>query len=245
MFCTAMPTFTAIAFDRLIEPGASKSVEKSAPSSMPVPNSKLDRRGRTPPPKKKAPRPPLKPSLYATPEVKPLPDSPSSFPPSPYIINHKRRGPSLHKSSSEANVHSKQKLSDDEKVNGNLKNTDTVIVSSAGDLQVTFSSPEPGKEEHANGIHHSEPGSISNGNLATGHRETGSSSNTNGSLRDSTISKVVAHNLERDGESEDFFDPQDSMSYTSNTDGEDATGTEHTMKINTPQGEFFDAWEGN
>jgi hypothetical protein len=40
-------------------------------------------------------------SLYATPESTTLPDSPSSFPGtwSPYIINHKRRGASLAKTS--------------------------------------------------------------------------------------------------------------------------------------------------
>ncbi|KAF7828885.1 putative plant/F18B3-190 protein [Senna tora] len=237
-----MPTFTAIAFDRLIEPGASKSVDKSAPSSMPVPNSKLDRRNSAPTTKRKAPRPQLKPALYATPEVTPLPDSPSSFPPSPYIINHKRRGPRLLKSLSEANVQSKQKIPDDEMVNGKPKNSDTVIVNSAGDLQVTFSNPEPVKEDSANGIHDSEPSRIHNGDLATGHREDGSSSYTNGSLRDCITTKV-AYNLERDGESEDFFDPHDSMSYTSNTDGEDNTPIGHSMKVSTPGGEFFDAWE--
>lgn len=247
-FVTAMPTFTAIAFDRLIEPGTSKSVDKSAPSSMPVPNPKLDRRSSVPSAKKKAPRPPLKPALYTTPEVTPLPDSPSSFPPSPYIINHKRRGPRLQKSFSEANVQS-TKIPDDETVNGELKNSGPVVVSSAGDLQVTSSNPEPVKDERANGIHDSEPlkdehangihdcdpSRNNNGNSASGLREAG---------RESNITKVVAHNSERDGETEDFFDPQESMSYTSNTDGEDNSGKEHFAK--TPaQGEFYDAWEGN
>jgi hypothetical protein len=44
-----MPTFSAIALDRLLEPGSSKSVDKSLPNSkpppnsIPVPNSKLDK----------------------------------------------------------------------------------------------------------------------------------------------------------------------------------------------------------
>lgn len=38
-------------------------------------------------------RPQMSPSLYATPTEIPLPNSPSSFPPSPYIVNHKGRGP--------------------------------------------------------------------------------------------------------------------------------------------------------
>ncbi|XP_054825152.1 uncharacterized protein LOC129322792 [Prosopis cineraria] len=238
-----MPTFTAIAFDRLIEPRASKSVDKSAPSSMPVPNSKLERRSSAPPATiKKASRPPLKPALYATPEVTPVPDSPSSFPPSPYVVNHKRRGPRLLKSFSEANV-LQQKIADDEKDDGLQKTSDTVVVSSAGDLQVTFSHPEPVKEERTNGFHDSAPRSIIIGDLCTGYREAGSSSNTSRSLKESNMSKVVANNSERDAEGEDFFDPQDSMSYTSNTDGEDNTGAEHSVKTPTPQGEFFDAWE--
>ncbi|KAI9109710.1 hypothetical protein K1719_019340 [Acacia pycnantha] len=238
-----MPTFTAIAFDRLIEPRDSKSVDKSAPSSMPVPNSKLDRRSSAPlPTKKKAPRPPLKPALYATPEVTPVPDSPSSFPPSPYIVNHKRRGPRLLKSLSEASV-LKQKIPDDGKDDGLRKTSDTVVVNSAGHLQVNFSHPEPVKEERPKGLHDSAPRSINNGDLCTGCREDESSSNTNGSLKESNILKAMANNFERDVEREDFFDPQDSMSYTSNTDGEDNTGAEHSVKTPTPQGEFFDAWE--
>lgn len=236
-----MPTFTAIALDRLIEPGASKPVHQSAPNSMPVLNSKKHERSSSESiPKKKAPpRPQLKPALYATPEVTPLPDSPSSFPPSPYIINHKRRGPRLLKSFSEANVQAKQKVLDDENVNG--KSSDTVVASSsAGDLQATFSNPEPVKEEQVNGVYDTELSSSNGGDLGHGHRESGSSSVTNGLH----LEKVVELNSERDFQGEDFFDPQDSMSLTSYTDGEDNTGTECAVKPSTPRGEFFDAWEG-
>ena len=57
--------------------------------------------------------------------------------------------------------------------------------------------------------------------------------------------KVVAMDAERDGESDNFYDPRDSMSFTSNTDGEDNTGTEHSARFFTPGAEFYDAWEGN
>lgn len=233
-----MPTFTAIALDRLIEPGASKTVRKPAP--MPISNSKkLERRSSEPTPKKKVPpRPQLKPALYATPEVTPLPDSPSSFPPSPYIINHKRRGPRLLKSFSEANVQATQKLHDTENVNG--KSPDTVVASSAGDLQFTFTNLEPVKEELVNGVHDAKLSSSNGGDLEHGHKEGGSSGIANGM----PMEKAVELNSERDGEDEDFFDdPQESMSLTSYTDGEDITGTEHTLKHGTPGGEFFDAWD--
>ncbi|MCI69379.1 hypothetical protein A2U01_0090641, partial [Trifolium medium] len=65
-----MPTFTAIAFDRLIEPGGSRAGhQKSASISVPPPK-KLERRTSEPPSSRKRvpPCPQLKPSLYATPE---------------------------------------------------------------------------------------------------------------------------------------------------------------------------------
>ena len=243
-----MPTFTAIAFDRLIEPGASKSVDKSVPNSKPpnlrpIPNSMLERRNSTSAAEKRVKRPQMTPALYATPKVTPLPDSPTSFPPSPYIINHKRRGPRLMKSFSEDDVSSRQKTV--EKVNGNMDNAETEVVHSTDDASVTFSVPGP-NEEHVNGGHECEVGSCnsepgcSNGELGSSNVELGSSSKSNGVAREEDSLK-----LERDGDSEYFFDPQDSLSITSNTDGEDSSGPERSMKLATPMGEFFDAWEGN
>ncbi|TKY70418.1 hypothetical protein E2542_SST06708 [Spatholobus suberectus] len=232
-----MPTFTAIALDRLIEPGASKSVDKSAPTSMPVPNwQKLESNTSVPAKKSKISRPPLKPALYTTPEVTPLPDSPSSFPPSPYIINHKRRGPRLLKSSSEASVLSEVHIPGDENVND--KSVDAVVASSAGDLEVTFTNPELVEEEQVNGECDGKLDSGNDADLANGHRETGSSSLTDGLLKE----KPLALNLDRDREVEDFFDPLDSMSFTSNTDAEENAGTELSVKFSSPGGEFYDAW---
>ena len=54
----------------------------------------------------------------------------------------------------------------------------------------------------------------------------------------------MAFNLEREGESEDFFDPHDSMSLKSCTDAEDNTGADQAGKFSAAGGEFFDAWEG-
>ncbi|RYQ80062.1 hypothetical protein Ahy_Scaffold1g106724 isoform B [Arachis hypogaea] len=207
-----MPTFSAIALDRLLEPGGSRPVDRSASNSMPLPNSQKGRNASAPPKKKKATRPPLKPALYATPEVTPLPDAPSSFPPSPYIINHKRRGPRLLKSTSEASILAEQNvLHDCEKPNG--KSSDTVVVSSAGDLQVPYKNPEAVKKELGDSVYHFEFDSSNNGDFGTGHRESGSSSITN-----------------------------ESMSFASITDVEDNAGADLSMKYSSP-GEFFDAWE--
>ncbi|XP_027360809.1 uncharacterized protein LOC113868967 isoform X2 [Abrus precatorius] len=233
-----MPTFTAIALDRLLEPGASVPVDKSAPTPMHVQNSQnLERSTSAPAKKNKVPRPRLKPALYATPEVTPLPDSPSSFPPSPYIINHKRRGPRLLKSSSEASVLAEVNIRGGEIVND--KCLDTVVASSAGDLHVTFTNPELVKEEQVNGVCDGELNSSIDADHENGRRETGISSLADALLRE----KPLALNLNRDREAEDFFDPQDSMSFTSNTDGEDNAGTELSVKFSSPGGEFYDAWE--
>lgn len=236
-----MPTYTAIAFDRFLETGASKPIDKPAPTSMPVPKvQKLERTTSAPPVKNKVPRPRLKPALYTTPEVKQLPvvDSPSSFPPSPYIINHKRRGPRLHKSSSEASVLSKKNVSSDEKVDD--KSFDTCAASSAGDLQFSFTNPEPVEKELLNGVCGGEFDRSNGSELMNGHKEPENSSFANGLIRENG----PALNTARDTDIEDFFDPQDSMSFTSNTDVEENAGTDLSMKFSSPGGEFYDAWEG-
>jgi hypothetical protein len=97
--------------------------------------------------------------------------------------------------------------------------------------------PEPVKEEQDSGVEDNKLSSSNDGDV--GHRENGSSIDHNGMH----LEKVVVLNSERDGDIEDFFDPNDSMSFTSYTDGEDNTGTDRTAKYSTAA-EFFDAWEG-
>lgn len=81
-----MPIFTPISLDRFLEPGSHNLSERSslvpAKVDQPIPSRNMS------------------PALYTTPKTTPLPpDSqvfPSSFSPvSPYVINHKRRGPHL------------------------------------------------------------------------------------------------------------------------------------------------------
>uniref|UniRef100_A0A6N2N714 Uncharacterized protein n=1 Tax=Salix viminalis TaxID=40686 RepID=A0A6N2N714_SALVM len=288
-----MPSFTAIALDRLLEPKASKFVDKSVPSSNnnypvpkpkppppkpkpPLPKSNLERRNSTSVLERKANRPQMSPSLYATPESTPLPDSPSSFPPSPYIINHKRRGPRLLKSFSQDDVASRKKEMEKDEVNGKGNNGKNELVDSSYGHSVTFFIPgsvegellnggvygNPSKEDVVNGspskddvvigVHH-RPMNAENvngkndGEIASGttqHR-------TNNTRTDFTLEKDVLKPIEQNGErdadadADDFFDPQDSMSYTSNTDVEDTTAAESSMKLTAaiPAGEFYDAWE--
>ena len=223
-----MPTFTAIALDRLLEPGATKSVMKQTSDLKPAPEVKLKKRNSasaaTTENKPLWSR--ISPALYATPEATPLPDSPSSFPPSPYIINHKRRGPRLNKSFSQNDFPSGQQIADG-CVNGNAKDVAPVVVETGNDgPATTFTVPDPVVEEPENGFHNKKFESSDAGNVFAME---------NGSL------EADGDGI-GDGDGDDFFDPQESMSFTSNTDGED--GADHSLKLTTPGGEFYDAWEG-
>ncbi|XP_059623618.1 uncharacterized protein LOC132266677 [Cornus florida] len=254
-----MPTYTAIALDRLIEPGASKSMEaaKNAPGTkmekrsntsnsklergmsipvlkpvrgMSVPNSKLERRNTTSITTaldKKHHWAQISPALYATPEPTPLPDSPSSFPPSPYIINHKRRGPRLLKSSSVDDVATRQEALDGKDITENSKNAEKQVADSTKDVTFKVTVPSTIDEEHVNDVYDG---------------EHGSNDFSNGLPEKRGPVKTVAFNLEREGEVEDFLDPQESMSVKS-TEAESSSGVERSLNLATPMAEFYDAWE--
>ncbi|KAA8547391.1 hypothetical protein F0562_003745 [Nyssa sinensis] len=244
-----MPTYTAIALDRLLDPGASKSMlaAKDAPDSklerrnsntnsklesrMSAPNSKLGRRNSTPMVPtidKKHHCARMSPALYATPESTPLPDSPSSFPPSPYIINHKRRGPRLLKSPSENDVVTRQRALDEEKVAENANDGEKEAADSTKDVSFTVTVSSPIEDEHRNVIY--------DGDL-------GSSDLANGLVEQNSSVKSVPSNLGREGEVEDFFDPQELSSVKSYSEGESNGVLERSSNLTTPMVEFFDAWE--
>ncbi|XP_072999314.1 uncharacterized protein [Typha latifolia] len=212
-----MPTFTAIALDRLLEPGNSRN---PAPKLPPVP-VKLDRAVPVSSVKKSIPRPHVSPALYATPESTPLPDSPSSFPPaSPYIINHKRRGPRLLKSLSQNEIGGDQPL----------------VTSASTDVK--FSSGN-GVLEDVDGFHDKKlkDENVSKDEQVPVEFEQGKLEDAD--LIDELV-KDGAIDPERDVEHEDFFDPQDSLSTVSNSEVDDANGT---WKPRTPLGEYYDAFE--
>ncbi|KAK6150651.1 hypothetical protein DH2020_015583 [Rehmannia glutinosa] len=286
-----MPTFTAIAFDRLIEPGAAKSMvpvrnsphpklerRHSSPNSrqdrgVDAPSSKLER-GVSVPPNPKLERgvniipsnskidrrngasttatsvvdrkhhwTQISPALYATPESTPLPDSPSSFPPSPYIINHKRRGPRLLKSFSEDDVATWKQATDEIKVdeNGNTDEKDVASVykdDSCVPMKVQDTTMDDNikpfgtgdaEEKHLNGAYNDEHESSD--------MEDGPAVGQNG------VMKSVAFNLQQDGEVDEFVDPQDSMSVKSIGESEGNGGAERSLNSTTPLAEFYDAWE--
>lgn len=258
-----MPTFTTIALDRLLEPGTSKSVDKSLPKPRPAsnnsrpPSTKLERRNSASVADRKVQRPQIKPALYTTPEATPLPDSPSSFPPSPYIVNHKRRGPRLLKSFSEVDVSSRKKVNDKEAGNGSVKGSDSNDVQLTNGASVTADTPIPNKGHRDDGLECASSnniglsGSVNGDNWATADQLGSNHGNyessimmSNGVARDKDSLKVVVTNSVTVGEAEDFFDPQESLSVASNTDGED-NGYERSARFSTPMGEYYDAWEGN
>lgn len=269
-----MPTFTAIAFDRLIEPGAAKamaavrtgSTDSKLGRSSSVPNARSDRGAEASDPKfekstsvrnsksngrdvtstlitdRQHHWTPISPALYATPEPTPLPDSPSSFPPSPYIINHKRRGPRLLKSFSQDDVAICTRALNENKMNENAKYAEkevdpaarnessshpNVIESSKDAVAPSVLSPV--KEEHVNGVFSAE---FQINDLDN------SSAVQNGTMRS------IAFNKQQDGEADDFFDPHESMSVKSNAESETNYGVERSANISTPMVEFYDAWEG-
>ncbi|XP_051140339.1 uncharacterized protein LOC127257880 [Andrographis paniculata] len=292
-----MPTFTAIALDRLIEPGATKSMVLSQdsndsmldrrhsapntlkdretdppslkperrPSDVPKPKlgrgvsvppnsktdlvvlagskQKLDRRNSLPPPtaslvEKKHHWTQISPALYATPESTPLPDSPSSFPPSPYIINHKRRGPRLMKSFSEEDVAAREPAARDEvnvdegwdaaeKGVANASKDDTCVPSMVMEPTKLPSVEDP-KEEHLNG-------------LCVDNHEI--SDVQNGLQGENGMLKPVAVHLHLEGEDDTFVDPQDSVSARSISENEGFAWDERFLKSMTPMAEFYDAWE--
>lgn len=248
-----MPTFTAIALDRLLEPRTSRTADKSVnspmpvpkskpPRSEPVPNAKLERRRSTSVMERKVQRPQMTPALYATPESTPVPDSPSSFPPSPYIINHKRRGPHLVKSLSEDDVSARKKSMDEANTNSTVTEVKSEEIASVGDVPVTFTLSNTVEDEHVNGIDDvCEVGSSDRS--VSSALEVGTSNLNNGLVGETDTLVPVPMTPEREVDSEDFYDPQEAMSCTSNTEGEDNGTAERSVKFTTPMGEFFDAWE--
>ncbi|CAF2046654.1 unnamed protein product [Brassica napus] len=221
-----MPTFSAIALDRMLEPGAA-STSPSLHYSKP-PLSKLEN----------GTRPQMSPALYATPDAIPLPNSPSSssFPPSPYIINHKSRGPRLLKSSSEANVASQQKPLEDEGVTGGA---DVKVSPRRKSTSFSFPISEATEEDYANGVYDRQVGDFSfDGKLGNGKLELDNAAN-NDLEWENNLPEPFTAKVDKESESEDFYDPGESASFTSNTDA----GEEGSHRLATPVGEFYDAWD--
>lgn len=248
-----MPTLSAVAFDQLLEPTASESLERATRSSMPVPiskppnpepaiNLKLERRNGTSHVEGKVQQPRMTPALYATPEVTSLPGSPSSYSPSPYVINHKWRGPRLLKSCSEGGVTTSLNA-DKEKSSQNHEDGNNSLIAFNG-IGFGNSIPKLVEVKDANGFNDSEAANnqIQSGNVVW---EVGRSSLNDDLAVDADSRKrdpLISENL---GDADDFYDPQDSLSHASNTEEDNSVCVTYRLSMHTAaMGEFFDAWEG-
>ncbi|KAI3926984.1 hypothetical protein MKW98_027757 [Papaver atlanticum] len=208
-----MPTFSAVTLDRFLEPGAAKSKLKSQVS----------------------------PSLYKTPETtSSLPESPFSLPPSPYVVNHKRRGINLQKSHSQSEVLERA-------VEDNIEDrrSDSLQAShSLGDvsvLEITNKLTDISEEVDEIG----EKTSNLNDELGEENDVSGErNSSWNDVIREKSALLVANGNeLDKEIAIDDFFDPQESMSYTSNTDAEDNAWGQRSFKMSTMTAEYYDACE--
>lgn len=215
-----MPTFTAIALDRLLEPRAQNSISRPRLQEPDMQSSS---------PEKKSRRTYVSPALYTTPEATPLPDSPISFPPSPYIVNHKRRGPRL-KSFSRNDVVECQQVNEEVKVDEKGVNGNAKVTNSVSDASSTVMPSSSCEEVHFNGYNNMKPEDKILGDGLDAIDNT---------------TKSLPADLDKDCEIDDFFDPQDVMSVSSNTEVDDNTVTEHSWKpFSSPFAEYFDACEG-
>ncbi|KAL4582632.1 hypothetical protein LXL04_007189 [Taraxacum kok-saghyz] len=218
-----MPTFTTVALDSLIEPKPSKlpSSDKTNPKpklEIPNINSTITKQGSRPFPsdgklelniERKNHWTQISPALYATPEPTPLPDSQLSFPSSPYVVDHKRRGPRLSKTYS------------------------AVLTRDIDDAKSADKSGKSGKSLEAEDVGSSK---------AFDTTDTVSGTHVkfleNGSKKVVTVTSGVVS-----GDVDDFFDPNDTMSNKSGSDGESGHVVERTLTAHTPFAEFYDAWE--
>lgn len=212
-----MPTFSAIALDRLLEPGS----RNPPPPKPPLPPVQIDRAVQETTTKRSIPLPKISPALYATPERTPLPDSPSSFSPySPYIVNHKRRGPGLGKNLLEGEA-------------SGTRSNSSFSYDKIGLLSDNGNHIEEKKDGAAEGYQGALTVDEFNEEVQEKHLDTSMVYNE----------KLVKPRLaepEIDLAPVDFFDVQDTLSTASISDDESSSRS----KPSTPATEFYDALDG-
>jgi hypothetical protein len=215
-----MPTYTHVAIDRLLEPGSRHTLQKPPPAPV-----KLDRAPTPiPSPRKPILRRQMAPALYATPETTAVPpdspSSPSSYPPaSPYIINHKRRGPRLLKSQSLGTDDGGSHLSH---------------IATQAQSQTFVHVPEEAQTSDEKLCE--EISDVLQTELIDG--EMDEIEEINKKFEDGGTDTV--RHEEKKVEKDEFLDLQESMS----TASEDGYAIERSWKPSTPIGEFYDAFEG-
>ncbi|RRT73906.1 hypothetical protein B296_00002405 [Ensete ventricosum] len=209
-----MPTFTAVALERLLEPASRDPASKPPPAPI-----KVGTAAHITAIKNSIARPNISPALYATPKSTPLPDSPTSFPPeSPYMINHKRRGPRLAKSLVQNDAGGGQP---------NQSEVDQKVEAVSGNGR----DPE---EHKARDTHTDQVGTAVD--KFSGVKLQDASLDKGMVGVEGTI-KLLSDDPERDEDAQDFFDMR---STASNSEVDDSYGR---WKPGTPLGEYYDALE--
>jgi len=174
------------------------------------------------------------PALYTTPEATPLPDSPSSFPGtwSPYLINHKRRGPGLIKTPSQGDIGSE----------GSLPNLPVTLP--ALPKRTEPFEPEIRLTEESTGVVGGDNGSEE---TLDGQNEQDQPEfqfwhgSPDALVRPVNVGRLVNNGTPRNGENDAFFELQDSLSVASNSEAEEPW--KPSSSVGTPNGEFYDAFE--
>ncbi|KAF0934885.1 hypothetical protein E2562_028884 [Oryza meyeriana var. granulata] len=259
-----MPTITHYVLDPLLETGSTTQTQKAAskppPAAPPLPQEKA---AENPIPVPAAPvrrAQTTSATLYATPESTSLPDSPSSFPGtwwSPYLINHKRRGPCLAKTLSQGDVGSEPNL--------------PVTLPPLPKRSQSFEAQEPefAFPQASNGVLEDDSGVVEildrqNGMLQKGKGTVSGEDehdqaefefqhgNLDALVRPVNVGRPANGGIPRNAINNDaFFELQDSLSVASNSEADDAGGQERWWKpssplgtsVGTPGAEFYDAFE--
>lgn len=244
-----MPHFAAITLDRFISTGGSISVDLPNQSTTTVPKvnptnckpwdylrlekrysnsmSSTTRRGITS-------------EHYATPESTLVSDSPSLFPASPHIIDHKCSKPFLEKKDDASNL---KNTPDEAKISADEKDSRSHGVTSESSSHVCLTASDSIISAHVNGtiINECQSGCI---NLENGIV----SEERNGPIEEDGCERPTTSSLCRECDSENLCDPHNSMSScTSQKDGEELDIHVHSSRLATPNPdvEFCDSLEGN
>lgn len=255
-----MPTITHYVLDPFLETGSLPNNLHKAAAPKPPPAAPLPPRKS---PEKAIPVPPAParthtlPALYTTPETTSLPDSPSSFPGtwSPYLINHKRRGPGLVKTPSQGDVGSDSTLP---KLPPALLTKKTEAVEAQGSeltLAQESSGAFGGGSTAAEALDGQDEVLMRNGKLALFGQEEQDQpefefrhESPDAFVRPVSVGRLVSNGTPRNLESDAFFELQDSLSVASNSEAEDAGGPgwwkpTSATSVGTPGAEFYDAFE--
>lgn len=254
-----MPTITHYVLDPFLETGSLPNIQKIVPKPAPLAPEKSSEK---PIPLPVGPaRTNTLPALYTTPETTPLPDSPSSFPGtwSPYLINHKRRGPGLIKTPSQGDVGSEGSLPKLPVTLPALPKRSEAFEAQESEFRLTQeNSGVVGGDNGVEDILDGQNEGMQKGKVTLFGQDEHDQpefefrhESPDALVRPVIVGKLVNNGTPRNSENDAFFELQESLSVASNSEAEDAGGQERWWKpsspfgtsVGTPGAEFYDAFE--